>query len=119
MKKKIILILIIFLVLLVSIFVFKSMNNNKTDNLIGLWEIDGNTKYEFDGKGKGKLIVPLANYEFNYTIEEDNIIAVDFIDEKSRDTKYKYKVTKDVMELKDLNQYDVNFKLKKVENDDN
>lgn len=117
MKKKIFLIIIFFIVLIGSLFTFKLINKNKTDDLIGLWDIDGNTKYEFDGKGNGKIIVPLANYEFTYTIEKENIIIVDFKDEKSRDTKYEYKVTNETLELTDINQSNINLKLKKVSND--
>lgn len=111
-KKWIIAIVIIVTIVLIGggIFIFTS---NKTDELNGLWDVDGNTKYEFDGKGQGKVIVANSEYEFTYTIK-DNVISVDFKNKESRDTEYEFKVSNDNLELKDLKQPSVNLKLKKV-----
>ena len=111
MKKKGIITIIIIILIIVCIFVFT--NINKTDKLYGLFDVDGNTKYEFDGKGKGKVIVANAEYEFTYTIK-DNIVSVDFKNKESRDTEYEFNVSKDNLELKDLKQPNVNLKLKRV-----
>ena len=110
-KKKLIPILVVIVLIIVGIVIF--LNISKKDKLVGLWDVDGNTKYEFNGKGKGKIIVPNSEYEFTYTIE-NNVVSVDFKSEKSTDTKYEFKVQKDSMELKDLTQPNVNLKLKKV-----
>ena len=113
MKKKIIIIALIIVVLVVIGILFLPKTSSKTDELAGLWDVDGNTKYEFNGKGTGKIIVPNSEYEFTYVIE-DNVVSIDFKSEKSTDTKYEFKVQKDSMELKDLTQPNVNLKLKKV-----
>ena len=65
MQKKLIITILITIILIGGgIFAFTRIN--KTDKLAGLWDVDGNTKYEFDGKGKGKIIVPNSEYEFTY-----------------------------------------------------
>ena len=116
MSRKIIIgILFIILIITASTISIKIFNSSKTDELTGLWEYDNNTKYEFDGKGKGKIIVPMENIEFTYTIKE-NIVSVDFINKESRDTEYEFKISKDSLELKDLNLPSVDLNLKKVNN---
>lgn len=113
MQKKLIITILITIILIGGgIFAFTRIN--KTDKLAGLWNVDGNTKYEFDGKGKGKIIVPNSEFEFTYKIE-DNVVSIDFKSKDSTDTKYEFKISKDNLELKDLNQPNVNLKLKKVE----
>ena len=75
--------------------------------------MDGNTKYEFDEKGKGKLIVPLTEYKFTYKIN-DNIISIDFENESSIDVDYEYKINKDELEITNTKETYLTFKLKKV-----
>ena len=98
MQKKWIIAIIITIIIIIGIIFFTIII--KSDKLKGLWEYDSNTKYEFNGRGKGKILVPIENIEFNY--------------EKSRDTEYDFKVSKDSLELKDRNQPNVIIKLKKV-----
>ena len=112
MQKKWIITIIVTVILIIGcVIVFTILN--KTDKLNGLWEYDNNTRYEFDGKGKGKIIVPMENIEFSYTIK-DTILSVDYKNKNSIDTNYEFKVSKDNLELTDLNQPDVKLKLKKV-----
>ena len=110
-KKVIIAISIIIAVIVIGLIIF--LSSNKADELKGLWEYDNNTKYEFDGKGKGKIIVPMENIEFTYTIK-DNIVSVDFKNKESRDSEYEFKIKKDTLQLKDKNQPNIDLKLKKV-----
>lgn len=112
-KKWIIAIVIIVTIILIGGSIFLFTSKNKTDELNGLWDVDGNTKYEFDGKGQGKVIVANSKYEFTYTMK-DNVVSVDFKNKESRDTEYEFKVSNDNLELKDLKQPSVNLKLKKV-----
>ena len=121
MKKKIILFISICIVVVVvsiciAIFCISRSNkdNNLTDELKGLWDIDGNTKYEFDGKGNGKLIVPSNKYEFTYTIE-DNILSIDFKNETSTDTDYEFKIDNDKLELTNKKETYLKFKLKRID----
>lgn len=44
-----------------------------SDELIGIWKLDSVTKYTFDGRGNGKMAVSDSEYEFNYTINNDEI----------------------------------------------
>ena len=70
---------------------------------------------ELWGKGNGKIIVPGSEFKFSYDIKE-NVVSISFKNEESRDTTYKYNLSKEHLELKDLNQTNVNLKLTKVEN---
>ena len=99
LKKKIIIFIPIWVLLIVCIFIAISFfKQTKTDDFKGLWDIDGYTKYEFDGKGNGKLIIPSNEYIFTYTIK-DNIISIDFENEKTIDSEYEYIINKDKLEL--------------------
>ncbi len=110
-KKKIIIISIILVIAIILFFIVKSINNS--NKLIGLWDVDGNTKYQFDDNGHGKIIVPNSKYEFTYKIN-DNILSIDFINENSTDTSYEFKVSEDELELKDVNEPYIILKLKKI-----
>lgn len=68
------------------------------DKLEGTWDYDGNTVYQFDGKGTGKLILPMGDYEFIYTTQEDQL-SIDFTDPALRDGSYTYTVSKDELTL--------------------
>ena len=61
------------------------------DELKGIWSLDQTTVYEFDGKGKGTLHLPLNDYAFTYTID-NNSVSIDFTDEHATDTAYTYSV---------------------------
>lgn len=91
------------IVIVICVFGFNKimMNNNDTNNLdefYGLWNIDGITKYEFDGKGRGKMLLPESNleYEFTYKIN-DNKILIDFDSEEAKDYTYKYSIERNVI----------------------
>ena len=118
-KLKIIIPIVIFVVLIVICLVFIHPNKSKkvksnNNELIGLWDIDGNTKYEFSEDGKGKLIVPLAEYEFTYIITDDTL-SIDFENENSTDMKYTYKVSDNELEIINTDDSSLHFKLKKIE----
>ena len=110
-KKKLIPVLIIIVLIIVGIVIF--LNIPKNDKLVGLWDSDGNTKYEFDGKGKGKILVPMAEYIFAYSIK-GNTVSIDFVNEKATDTVYEFKVSGDKLELRNKSKTDSLLKLKKV-----
>ena len=59
----------------------------------GRWDLDGTTVYRFDSDGKGALVLMYAEYEFNYTIEGDQLY-IDFIDEGALDASYTFHVEK-------------------------
>ena len=95
-------IIIVGIVLIIGIFGFnqigKSNNTNKLDELCGLWNIDGITKYEFDGRGRGKMLLPESNLEYDFTYKiNDNKILIDFDSEDAKDYTYKYSIEKNVI----------------------
>ena len=70
------------------------------DVLNGTWDLDGTTVYQFDGKGKGAMILPSNTYSFKYTInEEEKTVSIDFDDEKATDYTYSFAVDKDSLTL--------------------
>ena len=85
---------------------------HKSNDLVGLWDIDGNTKYEFIDNKKGKLIVPNSEYPFTYKIK-DNVISIDFENENSIDSDFEYKLNKDILELTNVKD-NRNHTLKRV-----
>ena len=107
--KIIIPIIVIALIGLAIYFIFY----NKSNDLVGLWDIDGNTKYEFIDKGKGKLIVPNSEYKFTYTIK-DNILSIDFENENSIDSDFEYKLDKDTLEITNIKEKNRKYILKKI-----
>ena len=62
------------------------------DPLKGKWTLDGVTEYEFNGKGKGSLNLPLNRYEFSYVTEEGEL-KIDFTDPDAEDHIYFYSLT--------------------------
>ena len=86
-KKKIIIKAIIVLFFIIFIIVLFCIVHK--DKLYGKWTTDGNTVYEFNGKGKGSLTVPSTKLLFSYKISK-NKIHIDFIDENAEDGDYEY-----------------------------
>ncbi len=87
-KKNVILCIVLIIgIILVMLGIFKVINSK--NKLIGSWTTDGVTVYEFNKNGKGKLILPLAEYEFNYKTKS-NKLSIDFINDKSEDSDYTY-----------------------------
>lgn len=64
------------------------------DGFKGTWDLDGTTAYQFNGSGKGAMLLPSASYEFSYTVDKENqTIHIDFADEKANDYTYTYELT--------------------------
>ena len=59
------------------------------DKLKGAWTLDESTAYEFDGKGRGTLRLPLGSYAFSYTVEY-NVVTLDFEDEDVTNASYSF-----------------------------
>ena len=102
--------LTLFLLVLFVIAVVIISKELRRDELEGVWALDQTTVYEFDGKGSGILRLPLGNYAFSYTVE-DNCLAIDFADEKATDAVYKYSVDGSMLTLDSEN--DSVFRLEK------
>ncbi len=80
------------LVALVLIIVLLVKSYSETDVLTGSWNYDGNTIYQFDGKGNGAMVLLSAIYDFTYTIDGDQI-HIDFKNETVHDGTYTFTVT--------------------------
>lgn len=65
-------------------FVVAKLN---TDELKGVWTSDQVTFYQFDGKGKGTLILPNSQYEFTYQLNESTL-SIDYESDKALDAVY-------------------------------
>ncbi len=69
-----------------------------SDALKGTWTIDGVTTYAFYGGRKGAMILPSAEYEFQYAIKDDTV-QIDFAYEGARDAEYVFSVQGDTLTL--------------------
>lgn len=81
-----------------SIGTTQTETEEQLDVLYGIWELDNNTKYSFDGKGSGELILSMDNYAFSYLIKDDNL-SIDFSISTAKDSKYKYSIEGDTLVL--------------------
>lgn len=85
-------------ILLLIILICKGCSSG--DVLKGTWDMDGTTVYQFEGNGKGAMILPSNTYSFKYTInEEEKTVSIDFEDEKATDYTYSYTIDKDRLTL--------------------
>lgn len=119
MTKKVKVFLIICIIVLVCslflIFTIKkdtNQNSNIDNKLVGIWNLDDNTKYEFKSDGSGHFTIPTGKYLFKYSVE-NNIISFDYEDENSVDSKYEYKVIDKTLELVKVGENTSKFVLKK------
>ena len=85
--------LAVLLILLVAIVVVLT-----GDPLIGRWNMDEVTSYEFFRNGKGTMILPAAQYVFTYSIDGD-MLNIDFEYEGAKDAQYIFTVDGDVLTL--------------------
>lgn len=85
-------------ILILAIVLICKGCSGRTDVLAGKWDVDGTTFYEFDGDGKGVLILPNATYEFAYKIKTDQI-HMDYKNESVRDGSYTFAVDGDKLTL--------------------
>lgn len=66
--------------------------------LKGTFVYDDSTKYEFDGRRKGAMIIGDSSYEYTYSVEGDTL-KMDFVDERNVDATYTFKIENDVLTL--------------------
>ena len=107
-QNKIIIFILIIVCIIIACFAMLSKPKENTENdkttqldaFYGLWNIDDVTKYEFDGKGRGKMLLPESSleYEFSYKVD-DNEILIDFDSEEAKDFKYKYSIEENKIQL--------------------
>lgn len=68
------------------------------DELKGTWNYDDITMYQFNGRGKGTLVLPENSYEFSYELTEEEV-HMDFANEQIEDSSYYYSVEEDTLTL--------------------
>ena len=83
----VVLMAILLAILITIVFCIRSCGSKST--IVGRWDLDETTVYEFREDGKGALILMNAEYEFHYAIEE-NIVHIDFVDEGCLDADYTF-----------------------------
>lgn len=85
----VVLMAILLAILIAIVFCIRSCGSKPA--IVGRWDLDGTTVYEFREDGKGALILMNAEYEFHYEIEENNV-HIDFVDEGGLDADYTFEL---------------------------
>lgn len=75
-----------------------SQGKGGSDPLTGTWDYDGDTTYQFDGKGSGAMILTSATYDFSYQVKGDQLF-IDFSNEAARDCAYTFSVNDNTLTL--------------------
>ena len=70
----------------------------ETDPLVGKWNYDDTTIYEFGEDGRGSLILPLNSYSFSYK-DDNGTLFIDFSDDTAEDKTYTYEISDDILLL--------------------
>lgn len=78
------------ILILIIVLICKGCSGG-SDVLAGKWNVDCTTFYEFDGDGKGALILPSKTYDFAYKIDNDQI-HIDYENESVHDGSYTFKI---------------------------
>lgn len=78
---------VVILIILVALGIKLAFDRFYRDELEGTWTPDESTYYQFDGKGRGALIVQPSRYRFSYTYK-DGRLSIDFDSEKATDADY-------------------------------
>lgn len=66
--------------------------------LEGKWYMDEVTAYEFYDGGKGAMVLPSAEYEFTYSITDNNL-SIDFTYEGAKDAQYIFTIEGNTLTL--------------------
>lgn len=87
------------IVLLLVLVVFGIIRLSK-DGFKGTWNLDGTTMYQFNGSGKGEMVLPNNSYDFSYSLDKENkTISIDFVHEKANDYTYTFEFSGDKLIL--------------------
>ena len=66
--------------------------------VLGVWNYDTVTSYQFDKSGEGSLIVPDNTYPFSYLIDR-NLMFLDFEDASLSDMIFQYSVKNNTLSI--------------------
>lgn len=86
------------ILLVVLIIVIARSCSTGTNVLSGTWALDGTTVYQFDGNGKGAMVLHAVSYDFTYTID-GNKLVIDYRNESVHDATYEFTVDGDTLTL--------------------
>lgn len=98
MRYKLIAILSAVVIIVLAVLAAVKFSAGKSDELIGIWDIDGITMYQFDKNGKGSLNLPGNSYPFSYKIK-DKSLSIDFESKSARDVTYTFSLEKEKLFL--------------------
>ena len=96
-NRKILLLTLLLIVAVITVIVVVLVNKPDT-KIIGLWQYDEYTKYEFNEDGTGCLCADDVHYEYTYKLSGDKVI-IDFEEDVVRDCDYTYSVEDDTLTL--------------------
>lgn len=96
-KKAPILLIFIIVVFAVLLFFFFKLRSSK-NSFVGTWQSEGGTIYEFKDNNEGIVKTTSAEHNFKYEIKE-NVISIDFEEERATDTDYKFSCDKKRCEM--------------------
>lgn len=70
----------------------------KKNELLGVWQYDQYTQYEFSNDGEGCLCVDDVHYEYKYKISGDTL-KLDFVEDIVRDCEYSFAIDGNTLTL--------------------
>lgn len=85
-------------VIVVTVLLFVIFANSTNNELLGVWQYDQYTQYEFSEKGHGCLCVDDVHYEYQYSVS-GKTIKLDFTENIVRDCEYTFSIENDVLML--------------------
>lgn len=103
-QKRRLTILALPVVVLIFIFILCLRGCKPSNPVVGKWDMDGITSYEFKRNGKGSMILPSSEYQFTYEIAGEEL-RIDFEYEGARDAEYLFTVTEDQLILDGGNSF--------------
>ncbi|MBR3963788.1 MAG: hypothetical protein IKJ80_00080 [Clostridia bacterium] len=92
--------IVLALLILVIVLISKSCSNSKKNTkLLGVWQYDQYTEYEFKDSNNGCMCLDNnTHYEFTYSIKE-NVLYIDFTLDYVTDCQYTYTLEGDKLTL--------------------
>lgn len=92
-KVLIIIVLVFLVILLIGLLLCLRISP-----LVGTWYMDEVTAYRFEKNGKGALVLPSAEYEFTYKVDEE-MLYIDFAHEGAKNAQYFFSVSGNTLTL--------------------
>lgn len=97
-RKKQILVVVLIIMIAIVISLFTILKKSRNRELLGVWQYNQYTEYEFSEKGRGCLCVDDVHYDYKYNIS-GRTIRLDFADNIVRDCEYTFSIKGNVLTL--------------------